>query len=58
MSIPEFQKSLNLINFIVREHEFEELVKDLANKNHEITIQEICNKVEAWKHNESPLFSL
>ena len=53
ITIPEFQKSLNLINFTVREHEFEEMLRELVNKNQEITIQDICNKVDAWKHNES-----
>ena len=56
MSTQEFQKSLNLINFSVRDHDFDELVKELSNKNHEITIQEVCNKVDAWKHNESLIF--
>lgn len=53
MSIKEFQKSLSLINFTVREHELEEMLHEITNKNQEITIQDLCNKVEAWKHNES-----
>lgn len=53
MSLSEFQRCLNLINFVLKEQEFEELSQDLMNKNQEITIQEICKKVDAWKHNES-----
>ena len=53
MTIQEFQNSLNMINFILREHEFEEMVHEIINKNQEITIEILCNKVDAWKHNES-----
>ena len=53
MTIPEFQRSLNLINFTVKEQELNEMLQELINKNQEVTIQEICNKVDAWKHNES-----
>lgn len=57
MTVQEFQRALNLINFTVREQEFDELVKELSNMNHEITIQEVCDKVDAWKHHESLFFS-
>lgn len=56
MTLPEFQKALNFINFNLKEPEFEELSHDLMNKNQEITIQEVCKKVDAWKHNESISF--
>lgn len=53
MTLPEFQKALSFISFHAKESEFEELAHDLMNKNQEITIQEVCKKVDAWKHNES-----